>query len=164
MDDDGFLQTVHGLLRKRGDLVSEIEALRAQMDIRLTALDHVDATIRVFKPDIDCGDLPERPAPPANAAFRGEVQRFLLTALRAANGPMTTTQLGVAIMEARGISLDDRVLAKLIRQRTGHALSRLRAKGFIESAKYGAGAELDWRVTGRGEGGEPVGGWRNGSG
>lgn len=26
----------------------------------------------MFKPDIDIEDLPERPAPPPNAAFRGE--------------------------------------------------------------------------------------------
>lgn len=161
MEDDGYILTVHGLLRKRAALASEIEHHRAQIDVRLVALDHVDATIRVFKPDIDIGDLPERPAPPPNAAFRGEVQRFLLDALRRADGPLTTTALALRIMEARQLDVSDRVLAKLIRARTGNSLRRLGKSGYIVSRKYGTGAELEWAATDKA--GE-CGGWRNGSG
>lgn len=132
-------------MRKRGELTSEIEALRLQMDVCLSALDHIDAAIRVFKPDIDCGDLPERPTPPANAAFRGEVQRFLLDTLRRASGPMTTTALGLAVMESRRLNTSDRVLAKLIRHRTGHSLSRLWKGGFVDNVKFESGAELEWK-------------------
>ena len=36
----------------------EVDALRNQLGVLLAALDNVDATIRVFKPDIDIEDLP----------------------------------------------------------------------------------------------------------
>jgi hypothetical protein len=127
--------------------------------VKLGALDHIDATIRVFKPDIDLMDLPERPAPPPNAAFRGEVQRFLLHTLRTAGAPMTTLQLAEAVMASRGLNVADRVLAKLIGKRTGHSLARLRKQGFVTGERYSKGAELEWQLTGR----EGQTGWRNGS-
>lgn len=162
--EDAYQLTLLGLLRKRGELTSEVELFRAQLGERLAALDHIDATIRVFKPDIDLVDMPERPAPPPNAAFRGEVQRFLLHTLRLSNEPLTTFQMTEAVMQSRGLNVADRVLFKLIAKRTGHSLGALRRRGFVESEKYGKGAELAWRLTGRGASGEPVGGWRNGSG
>jgi hypothetical protein len=162
--DDGYKLTLDGLLRKRGELTSEVEALRANLGVKLAALDHIDATIRVFKPDIDIEDMPERPSPPPNAAFRGEVQRFLLHTLRCAGEPLTTTQLAEAVMQSRRLNTGDRVLLKLITKRAGHSLGRLRRQGFVEGDRYSKGAELQWRLTGRGASGEPCGGWRNGSG
>jgi hypothetical protein len=161
--DDGYELTLTGLLRKRGELTSDVEALRDQLSAKLAALDAVDATIRVFNPNISPDVLPERPAPPPSAAFRGEVQRFLLHTLRTAAAPMRTTQLAHAIMANRNLSTADRVLTKLFEKRTGSSLGKLRRGGFIEGRRYGAGAELEWVLTGKGESGEPMGGWRNGS-
>lgn len=158
--EDGYTQALHGLLRKRAELTSELAALRATTEQTCAALDAIDTAIRVFRPDIDAELMPERPAPPQSAAFRGEVQRFLLSTLRVASGPMTTTALAYALMQSRRLNTDDRVLAVLIRKRTGHSLARLRKAGFVASGKYGAGAELEWAVTGR----EGVPTWRNGSG
>lgn len=163
MEDDGYHLTLHGLLRKRAELTSTVAALRAELDRVLSGLDAIDTAIRVFRPDIDSDLLPERPAPPASAAFRGEVQRFLLSALRAAKGPMTTTQLAYAVMESRRLNTDDRVLAVLIRKRTGHSLGRLRKGGYVEGERYGLGPELEWRVSARGASEDWVGGWRNGT-
>lgn len=145
--DDGYNLTIHGLLRKRGELSSEVDALRNQLGELLSALDHVDATIRVFKPDIDIEDLPERPAPPPNAAFRGEVQRFLLHMLKAADRPLSTSQLAESIMASRRLNTADRVLAKLVLRRTGHSLGRLRRMGMIEGERFGNTAEMRWRLT-----------------
>lgn len=161
--DNGYHLTVCGLVRRCGELHSEIEGLRDQLDAKMMELDQLTVAVRILKPDIDPGDLPERPAPPPSAAFRGEVGRFLISTLRAAAGPRTTTQMAEAVMQARGLNLGDRVLWKLIRVRTGHSLANLRKKGFAASRKFGGGAELEWTVTERGAGGEPTGGWRNGS-
>ncbi len=108
--------------------------------------------------------MPERPVPPPNPAFRGEVQRFLLHTLRTASEPLTTHDLARAVMEARRLNTADRVLFKLVSVRTGHALSKLRRTGHVVSEREGKGALLTWRVSGKGASGEPVGGWRNGSG
>lgn len=138
---------IFGLLRRRADMAGEIDALREQLGVLLSGLDHVDATIRIFKPDIDLDDLPARPIPPPSAAFRGEVQRFLLHTLRHAPEPMTTHELAKAIMEQRRLNVADRVLFKLISQRTGHSLSKLRRAGLVRSERFSTGALLRWQVT-----------------
>ena len=144
---DTYELTVHGLLRKRAELSMEVDALRNQLGVLLAALDNVDATIRVFKPDIDIGDMPERLAPPPSAAFRGEVQRFLLHTLKASDRPLSTSQLAEAVMASRRLNASDRMLAKLILRRTGHSLGRLRRAGMIEGERFGNTAECRWRVT-----------------
>lgn len=126
-------------------MCGEVEGLRAQLSGKLDALNHIDATIRVFKPDIDLVDLPERLAPPANAAFRGEVQRFLLDTLRKAERPQTTFDTTEAVMRSRGLDPADRVLFQLIAKRTGHSLSKLRRQGQVTSYRVGKGALLEWR-------------------
>ena len=147
--DDGYELTLQGLLRKRSYLAGQVEAHRSQL-----------AQLLLFKPEIDLGDLPERPVPPPNAAFRGEVQRFLLHTLRTAGKRMTTTELAQQVMAARRLDPRDRILAKLIERRTGNSLRRLRAQGWIDSGRYSLGAEQEWWVTPKE--GEP-GGYANGS-
>lgn len=153
---------VHGLIDKRAEVVGKIEALQAQLAQHLADLDSLERSIRIFEPDIDLQDAKVKPLPPPNAAFRGEVQRFLLSALRKSDVGMTTLELGRAIMEARGLNTSDKALVKLIGIRTGHSLKKLRDKGFVVSAKANAGGLLRWTLTGKE--GEPSGGWRNGSG
>lgn len=152
---------VHGLIDKRAETVGKIEALQAQLAQLLSDLDSLDRTIRIFEPDIDLSDAPVKPVPPANAAFRGEVQRFLLDAIRKSEVALTTHDLARAIMEARGLNTSDKALVKLIGTRTGHSLGSLRRKGFVAAQKANAGGLLRWTLTGRE--GDPAGGWRNGS-
>ena len=160
--DDGYESAVDGLLRKRAILAGEVEFHRGVMADKLVALDHIDAAIRVLKPDIDLQDMPERVAPPAGAAFRGEVQRFLLEALRKASpGSMDTFELASIIMTKRGLNVGDRIMKRLIAQRTGHTLGRLRARGFVESERLAKGGLLSWRATAKP--GHPTGEWRNGN-
>lgn len=153
----------HGLIAKRAETVGKIEALRDQLSLEMANLDHLDATIRIFVPDIDLEQLPMKRVPPPNAAFRGEVQRFLLHTLRTATVAMTTHQLATAIMEARKLNAADKALFVQIARRTGHSLSRLRKGGFVQSEKANAGGMLRWQLTRTGETGGPIGGWRNGS-
>lgn len=153
---------VHGLIDKRAEIVGKIEALQAQLAQHMADLDSLERSIRIFEPDIDLGDAPVKPVPPPNAAFRGEVQRFLLDAMRKSDIALTTLDLARMIMEARGLNTSDKALRKLIATRTGHSLKKLRDKGFARSEKATAGGLLRWQLTGKQ--GEPTGGWRNGSG
>jgi len=154
---------VHGLIDKRAETVGRIQACRDQMAQLMADLDSLDRSIRIFEPDIDLEELPMKRVPPPNAAFRGEVQRFLLHTLRQAPSPMTTHQLATAIMEARKLNSADKGLHKQISQRTGHSLSKLRKNGFIVSEKANAGGLLRWQISRKGEVDEPSGQWRNGS-
>jgi hypothetical protein len=155
---------LHGLIDKRAETVGRIEAMRDQLAQAMADLDSLDRTIRIFDPAIDLDELPMKPVPPSNAAFRGEVSRFLLDKLRKADVALTTLDLARAIMEARGLNTADKALRKLISTRTGHSLGRLRKNGFVTAEKANAGGLLRWQLTRKGDNGEPVGGWRNGSG
>lgn len=42
----------------------------------------------------------------------------------------------------------DKVLRTLIRKRCGDALTKMREKGLVTSARYGRGGELEWRLVG----------------
>lgn len=163
MQDDGFSQTRHGLIRKRAALVAEIEALQAKAAQRVADLHALEAVIRVFAPETDFEALPVNRLPPAYAAFRGEMARFFLTMLREHPGGMTTHDLALAIMRSRQMNVHDPQAVQLIRRRSGQAMHRLRKNGFVLSEKATAGGMLRWRISVRGERGDPVGGWRNGS-
>ena len=143
----GYDLTVQGLIRKRAELAGATAVLRDQLNDKLSALDHVDVTIRVFIPDIDLDDLPERAAPPAMTGVRGEFQRFLLDALRKAEGPLTTHDLARLVMTKRGMSANDRIAFKLIAGRTGNALGKMRRAGKVVGRKAGGGGMLEWKST-----------------
>jgi hypothetical protein len=84
----GYDLTLSGLLRKRAEMAGQVETMQAQLGALIADLTHIDAAIRVFRPDIDLADLPEKLAPAPFTGFRGEIQRFLLDELRGANYPL----------------------------------------------------------------------------
>lgn len=143
----GYDLTLSGLLRKRAEMAGQVEAKQAELGALITAMSHIDATIRVFRPDIDLADLPEKLAPAPFTGFRGEIQRFLLDELRKANHPLSTFDLADAIMRKRGLDPSDLAVRKLLRQRTGYALAKLRSKGTVTSNRAHRSAPLSWTVA-----------------
>lgn len=143
----GYDLTLQGLLRKRAELAGEAATYRAQLDDRLASLDAIDRVIRVFNPAIDLEDLPERAAPPPLMGVRGEFQRFLLDALRKADGPQSTHDLARAVMEHRGLNVADKVTFKLIAERTGNALAKLRKAGKAVSQRANGSVPLTWNLA-----------------
>ena len=143
----GYDLTLSGLLRKRAEMASQVELLQAQLGALITDLTHVDATIRVFRPDIDLADLPEKLAPAPFTGFRGEIQRFLLDELRKTNGALSTFDLADKVMQKRGIDAPDGVVRSLIRKRTGYALAKLRRAGRVTSRRAHRSAPLEWSLS-----------------
>jgi hypothetical protein len=143
----GYDLCLSGLLRKRAEVAGQAEATRAQLGEQLSALDHLDAVIRIFKPDIDLEDLPARPVPPALSGARGDLQRFLIDQLRRANHPLNTFDLAEAVMRERGLDPRDLAVRKLLRHRTGYALTKLRNKGKVTSQRTHRSAPLAWKLT-----------------
>lgn len=152
---------LNGLLKKRAEIAGRIQSLHEEAGRLIASLDHLDASIRMFDPEIDFQDIPAKLLPPPNAAFRGEFQRSLLEMLRGTQRWQTTDDLTVKVMVQRRMNETDRALRVLTRKRVGHALTRLRRKGIVRSRKAGKGALLAWKIT------KPdaqlEGGWRNGS-
>ena len=92
-------------------------------------LDHLDHTIRLFDPDCDVALAQPKQFPPRHQAFRGEMQRFVLGALRAASGPLTSLEIAIEVVKGRGLDPNDPRAVSLIRKRVGACLFHLKAKG-----------------------------------
>jgi hypothetical protein len=141
---DGFDQTKAGLIRKRGAIVAEIQALQQTLAAKVADLRALETTIRLFDPEVDLQGLPQSRIPPAYAAFRGEMARFFLGALRNAPAGMTTHELTIAIMADRAMDASDKRALRLIHKRTGHSLLKLRGNGYVRSEKDDPSGMLRW--------------------
>jgi hypothetical protein len=143
----GYDLTVQGLIRKRAEMAGQVTALQAQLGALIAAMSHIDASIRVFKPEIELDDLPERLAPAPFTGFRGEIQRFLLDELRTANHPLSTFDLAERVMVKRGLDPTDRITFTLIARRTGYGLSKMRTAGKVRSHREHRSAPLNWELV-----------------
>ena len=132
-----------GLIKKRAELAGQIEAAQTTLRMLVIDLDNLDATIRLFKPDIDLEEIRPKPLPPRHHAFKGEVTRIVLDTLRQSDKPMTSQELAQHVMAERGLNTADKRLVRLIGKRVGACLRHWRNKGAVGSEK-GAGPALVW--------------------
>ena len=144
---DGYDQTKAGLIRKRGALVAEIQALQRTIADKVADLRALETTIRLFDPQVDLQGLPQSRIPPAYAAFRGEMARFFLGALRGAPDGLTTHELTLGIMAERCMDATDKRALRLIHKRAGHSLLKLRTNGHVRSEKVDSSGMLRWRTA-----------------
>jgi hypothetical protein len=84
---------VTGLIAKRAEIEGEIENMQARLKEKVIELDHIEASIRIFAPEIDMEAIGARKILPQHHAFRGEVSRIVLEDLRETTVPLSTTDL-----------------------------------------------------------------------
>jgi hypothetical protein len=137
---------VSALIAKRGELAGQTEHHQTVLRQLIIDLDHLDATLRIFVPDIDLEDIRPKPFPPQAAAFKGEVARIILGTLREAGKPLTTAELTVYVMAARGLNTADKRLLKTMSKRVGSALRHHRSVGLLRSVQK-AGQLTGWEVA-----------------
>ena len=137
---------ITGLLRKRQAIADELEIAQGRLRQLIQDIDAVDATIKLFQPDAQVGIVRIRPTPRRHAAFRGESSRLILNMLREADGPMTTRDIVLKVMEARGLNAADRVMHETMRLRVSSSLRGLRDRGQLTSGD-GNGASVLWTLA-----------------
>lgn len=137
---------IAGLMRKRAEIAGQLEAAQATVRRLIIDLDSVDATIRLFQPDIDLEDIRPKPLPPRHAAYKGEVARIVLGSLRVAHHPMTTDELTMHVMAERDLNTSDKRLLRIVSKRVQACLRHYRTKGAVQSAR-GPGSRILWRVA-----------------
>lgn len=123
-----------GLIAKRSEIAGQIERLQLEIRQLVVALDHVDASIRIFDPDADLEDVKSR-LPPRHMAFKGEVSRILLNTLRKAPAPMPVSELAAIVLSERGLSLDDKPFFVVLKRRVDACLRTLRKKGLVKMTR-----------------------------
>jgi hypothetical protein len=107
-----------------------------QREIRelVASLDHVDTAIRLFDPNVDLEEIKPK-LPPRHMAFKGEVSRPLLGALRTANKPLPVSDLTLTVLTERGLSPDDKPFMRVLSRRIGACLRNLRKKGLVKMTR-----------------------------
>jgi hypothetical protein len=100
---------VIGALRdKRAELDGMLRQLEQQLAQQRANLAHVDATMRLFDPDIRPNDIRPKQQRARNAWFRpGECLRLIYDELREAAQPVTTRELAERIMRVKAIPAAD---------------------------------------------------------
>ena len=137
--------TIHGLVRKRAELAGQLEHHQTTARQLIIDLDNIDATIRLFKPDIVLSDIRPRPLPPKNSASKGEVASIIFAALRESPVPMDALQLAKLVMAERGIDQNNKKMALVIRKRVSSALRHQRNRGILKSTQ--GAPYLLWEVA-----------------
>ena len=137
---------VSGLIRKRKEIAGKIEDAQIVLRQLIIDLDNLDAAIRLFRPDIDLEEIRPSPLPPRNSAFKGEMARIILGALRNAGRPMHSRELTHYVMAERGLNVADKRLVRTIQKRIGACLKHYKHRGTLKASK-GPGSFLLWEIA-----------------
>ena len=102
---------VSALKTKRTQVASQIEALQGQLRQATIDLDHVEAALRLFDPEVDLAALSPRKVAPVLYDTKGDTGRIILETLRTSMRPLSTAQVCDAVMLARGLTRTTRACA-----------------------------------------------------
>lgn len=138
---------VSALKERRIKLATEIESLQATVRQRVIDLDHVEAVLRQFDPDIQISDLGPRKAPQVLSDIHGDTGRVILDTLRMATVPLATSKICETIMKARGLDTDDKALCRLMMKRTVANLKHWSVKRGLIRSMPGPGQEYVWEIV-----------------
>jgi hypothetical protein len=138
---------VSALKSERIRIATEIEGLQAQLRKRVIDLDHVEASLKLFDPDVVISDLGPRKVPQVLTDIHGDTGRVILDTLRTATAPMSTTKVCEVIMKARGLDTDDKGLCRLMMKRTVANLKHWSKKRGLIRSMPGMGQQLVWEIV-----------------
>ena len=137
---------LNGLLAKRSELAGRIEHTQQALRQLLIDLDSLDATIRMFDPEIDLTEVKPKPLPARSPAFRGEISRIVLSTLRKADKALPTHEIALTVMAARSLNAADKPLLRVLTKRVGACLRLHRKKGLVRSVD-GPKRTVLWEVA-----------------
>ncbi|MEL7685862.1 hypothetical protein AAG594_16120 [Citromicrobium bathyomarinum] len=139
---------ITALRDKRGELAGQIDAMQDQLRQAFIDMDHIDATLRMFDPEIELDEIKPKPLPPRHRAFKGQVTRSILAMLRK-EGAMDARAITLRLMAERELNVNDADLQKAFHKRIGAALRNLRDRQLVVSEKAEGDAKglLRWSIA-----------------
>jgi hypothetical protein len=139
----GEPHVIGALRNKRAELAGVLRQLEQQLGQQRADLAHLDATMRLFNPDIRPNDIGAKQPRARNAWFRpGECLRLIYDELREAPQPLTTRELAERIMRLKAISAADDQRRERIQKTLLGSLNR--AKQTI--ARIEIAGVVSWRL------------------
>jgi len=137
---------VTALVAKRAEMAGLIDHHQKQIHRLAADLGHLDATLKLFAPEMDLRTLKPKEHRQRNAFFNpGEVPRFLLDTLRQAGEPLTSHALAERAVAAKGLeNTPETILA--LQKSLNAALKALTGKGTLAEGPK-AGMARTWRIA-----------------
>ena len=140
----GETHVISALSNKRAELAGIVSQLERQLGQQQANLAHLDATMRLFDPDIRPNKIRPRQQRARSVWFRpGECLRLIYDELRDAVQPMTTRELAERIMRAKAMPMADDRQRELVQKTILGSLNR--AKATIERVE--AAGVVGWRLS-----------------
>ena len=142
--DEGYQNTISGLLRKRAALMGEGQALREKQAEVGNAIESLDHVLRSLGFDEPLDGM--RPRSNRVVFFaRNELRRFLINELREAKAPVSARDMAEKIIGLEGKDVRDRRLRNDMVKRVGKSFKLLRQQGIADSK--GQHSSLVWRLA-----------------
>jgi hypothetical protein len=139
------IRTVTTLVHKRDEIRASIRMYEKKIAQARSDLAHVTAVMRLFEASGKPQDL-ARYVDSYRLFKRGEPWAICAAAL--ASGPLTTKELALELMKAKGMDLGDGVLAKAIGHRLIHSLRMQEQRGRVKRDGKRHGVSV-WQLPGR---------------
>jgi hypothetical protein len=137
------LHIIGALRNKRAELAGVLRQLEQQLAQQRADLAHLDATMRLFNPDIRPNDIRAKQPRARNAWFcPGECLRLIYDELREATQPVSTRELAERIMRVKAIPAADDQRRERIQKTLLGSLNR--AKQTI--ARVEIAGVVSWRL------------------
>lgn len=138
----GEIRTATTLLKKRDEIRASIRMYEKRLEQAKSDLAHVCAVLRLFEVSGRGQDL-ARYMDSYRLFKRGEPWAICATAL--ASGPLSTKELALELMKAKGMDLKDAVLAKTLGHRLIHSLRMQEQRGRVKRNGKRHGVSV-WRL------------------
>jgi len=134
---------IGALSNKRAELAGIVRQLEQQLAQQRTNLAHLDATMRLFDPDIQPKQIRPKQQRARSVWFRpGECLRLIYDELRNADQPITTRELAERIMRVKAMPPTDDRHRELVQKTLLASLNR--AKQTI--ARVETAGVVSWRL------------------
>jgi len=140
----GQLHVIGALSTKRSELAGIVGQLEQQLTQQRTNLAHLDATMRLFDPDIQPKQIRPMQQRARSVWFRpGECLRLIYDQLRGADQPITTRELAERIMRVKALPATDDRHRELVQKTLLGSLNRARET----IARVKTAGVVSWRLS-----------------
>ena len=145
-NNESLTITANALVKKRADMLFEIAQCEKRLDQLRADIVHLDAVLRLLRPDFAAEGLPVRHRRPTKSPYfaHGELTQRIYDALRE-HGQIAGADVAVKAMRDKGLDAEhDRATRTDFVRRVNLQLGDLRRKGKVE--RVGRGPALRWRL------------------
>jgi hypothetical protein len=143
---EGHAVTANALVKKRAEILFEIGEFEKKIARLQTELVHLDAVLRMFRPDFAADALPVRHRRPTKSPYfaHGELTKRIYDAMRT-SGTVSSSEIAAAAMRDKGLDPEnDKPTRTDFVRRVSLALGDMQRKGKVE--KIGRGRAMRWKL------------------